>query len=133
MEKPNIKMTNQRLEILNFLSQSTEHPSIEEIYNAVKQKLSRISKATVYNNLKLLIQHDIVKMVNIKGVFRFETKIRPHHHIICKKCSKIEDFESEHLNQFAMDLIRGKTDFKIEQTSMNFLGLCEKCASKSIR
>jgi len=128
-----MKMTNQRLEILNFLSQSAEHPSTEEIYNAVKQKLSRISKATVYNNLKFLIKHDIVKMVNIKGVSRFETQIRSHHHIICKKCSKIEDFESESLNQFAIDLIRGKTNFKIEQTSMNFLGLCEKCAAKSIR
>ena len=124
-------MTNQRLEILNFLRQSADHPTAEEIYDAVKAKLPRISKATVYNNLNFLIENDRVKMVNIKGVSRFETKIQPHHHIICKKCSTIEDFESENLNKYAIELISGKTQFKIEHTTMNFLGLCETCAQQS--
>ncbi|TFG18776.1 MAG: transcriptional repressor [Promethearchaeota archaeon] len=124
-------MTNQRLEILNFLSQSAGHPTAEDIYDAVKAKLPRISKATVYNNLNFLIENDRVKMVDIKGVSRFETKVRPHHHVICKMCSTIEDFESENLNKYAIELIKGKTQFKIEHTTMNFLGLCKKCAQQS--
>ena len=84
----NIKYTNQRVEILNFLKQNKNHPTVDEIYEVVKKKLTRISKATVYKNLKFLTEQDIIREVNIKGVSRFEYHLEPHHHIICQKCSK---------------------------------------------
>jgi Fur family ferric uptake transcriptional regulator len=120
-------MTNQRQEILDYISQSTVHPTAEEIYDIVKQKLTRISKATVYNNLNFLVENNIIKMVNIKGVSRFEMKMEPHHHLICQKCSKIEDFESEDLNNYAIKLIKNESKFEIQEVSTNFLGLCDSC------
>ena len=45
MEK--ITYTNQRVEILNFLKDNYSHPAVEEVYEAVKKKLTRISKATI--------------------------------------------------------------------------------------
>ena len=116
---------------MNFLSESTEHPTAEEIYNAVKIKLTRISIATVYNNLNFLEKHKIIRMVNIKGVSRFEMKMHPHHHVICRKCSKIEDFESEDLNKYAKQLVNSASNFEIQDVSTNFLGLCEDCRKNS--
>ena len=43
-----IKYTNQRVEILNFLQGNLMHPTVEDVYEGVKKKLTRISKATVY-------------------------------------------------------------------------------------
>lgn len=127
MKNSNMRMTNQRQEILDYLSQSTEHPTAEEIYDYVKQKLTRISKATVYNNLNFLVDQKMIKMVNIRGVSRFEMKTKTHHHLICKKCSSIEDFESEDLNNFAVKLIKNESNFEIQEVSTNFLGLCDNC------
>ena len=72
-----IKYTNQRVEILNFIKGNTSHPTVEEVYNEVKKKLTRISKATVYQNLRFLSEKGIIQEVNIKGVSRFEPNINP--------------------------------------------------------
>ncbi len=52
-ETEGIKYTNQRVEILNFLQGNLTHPTVDEVYEEVKKKLTRISKATVYQNLSI--------------------------------------------------------------------------------
>ena len=92
MKNIKIKYTNQRIEILNFLKNNTAHPTVDDVYEVVKKKLTRISKATVYQNLKFLTEKGLIQEVNIKGVSRYEPNIDPHHHMICIKCVKIIDF-----------------------------------------
>ena len=122
-----IKYTNQRVEILNFLQGNLMHPTVEDVYEGVKKKLTRISKATVYQNLKFLANKGLIQEVNIKGVSRFEPNITPHHHIICKNCGSIVDFESKDLTDFSLEVIKKKKEFKIESTNTNFFGICNKC------
>ncbi len=122
-----MKITNQRNTILKFLKDNQNHPSVEEIFEKVKRTLPRTTKATVYKNLKTLMIHDIIKEVNIKGVSRFEAKIDPHHHIICKNCGKIIDFESEELRNFALQIIGKQKDFTIDSAETNFFGKCNMC------
>ena len=64
MENAKIKYTNQRVEILNFLKDNTTHPTVDEVYDGVKKKLTRISKATVYQNLKFLAGKGLIQEVN---------------------------------------------------------------------
>lgn len=128
MEKDeSITYTNQRVEILNFLQGNLRHPTVEDVYEGVKKKLTRISKATVYQNLKFLANKGLIQEVNIKGVSRFEPNITPHHHIICKNCGSIVDFESKDLTDFSLEVIKKKKEFKIESTNTNFFGICNKC------
>jgi len=122
-----IKYTNQRVEILNFLQGNLTHPTVEDVYEGVKKKLTRISKATVYQNLKFLTSKGLIQEVNIKGVSRFEPNINPHHHIICKNCGDILDFESKELTEFSLGLIKKMKEFKVESTNTNFFGICKKC------
>lgn len=126
-ESEGIKYTNQRVEILNFLQGNLSHPTVDDVYEGVKKKLSRISKATVYQNLKFLSSKGLIQEVNIKGVSRFEPNITPHHHIICKNCGSIIDFESKELTTFSLELIKKMKEFKIESTNTNFFGICSKC------
>jgi len=126
-ETPNIKYTNQRVEILNFLKDNFTHPTVEQVYKAVKKKLTRISKATVYQNLKFLAENGLVQEVNIKGISRFESNLEPHHHIICKNCGKIIDFESKELIDYSLKIAKKLKQMNIESASTNFFGICNKC------
>ncbi|WP_455140421.1 Fur family transcriptional regulator [Candidatus Hodarchaeum mangrovi] len=122
-------MTNQRVAIGEFLEDNLNHPTADEIYKAVKTKLPRITKATVYKNLKVLLAEGLIKEVNVKGITRFEAKIDPHHHIICKNCTKIIDFASQELTDFALQVIRDQKNFKIQLTETIFYGICKNCES----
>ncbi|WP_319506020.1 transcriptional repressor [uncultured Methanolobus sp.] len=127
MRKPDIKYTNQRIEILEFLKEFDGHPTVDDVYEGVKQKLTRISKATVYNNLKFLAEKGLIKEVNIKGVSRFESSLEPHHHTICIECGEIADYQSEELSEYAIKIAETIDDFKVESTDTNFYGISKKC------
>ena len=127
MENSNIKYTNQRVEILDFLRDNKTHPTVEQVYGGVKKKLTRISKATVYQNLKFLTKKGLIQEVNIRGLSRFEPNIEPHHHIICKKCGKIIDFESKELTDYSLKIAKKLKDVYINATNTNFYGICKKC------
>ena len=127
MIKPKITFTNQRLAILDFLKNNLKHPTVEEIYEEVKKSLPQITKATVYKNLKTLTDKGLIQMVNVRGVSRFEARIEPHHHIICKTCGKIDDFISDTLIDYSMKLIREYEDFNINTAETTFFGICKSC------
>ncbi|MDY0385997.1 MAG: transcriptional repressor [Methanolobus sp.] len=127
MKNPDIKYTNQRIEILEFLREFDGHPTVDDVYEGVRQKLTRISKATVYSNLKFLAEKNLIKEVNIKGVSRFESNLIPHHHTICTRCGQITDYESEELSDYTMKIAKKIDDFRIESADTNFYGICKKC------
>jgi len=131
MENDKIKYTNQRVEILNFLKDNTTHPTVDEVYKGVRKKLTRISKATVYQNLKFLTKKGLIQEVNIRGVSRFEPNLNPHHHIICRRCGRIIDFESKELTNYLLNIGKKLKKFDIYATHTNFYGICEKCKSKN--
>ena len=126
-----IKYTNQRIEILDFLKNNSSHPTVDEVYEAVKKKLTRISKATVYQNLKFLTEKGFIQEVNIKGVSRFEPNLNPHHHIICRKCGRIIDFESKELTDYSLTIGKTLKEIEVDSTNTNFYGICYKCKLKN--
>jgi Fur family ferric uptake transcriptional regulator len=127
MKNIDFKHTNQREEILNFLKGNTSHPTVDDVFEEVRKKLTRISKATVYQNLKFLIEKGLIQEVNVKGVSRFEPNLIPHHHIICRRCGKIIDFESKELTDYSLKVVRKMKEFDIHATNTNFYGVCKKC------
>ena len=127
MEDTDFKHTNQRVEILNFLRDNTNHPTVEDVFEGVRKKLTRISKATVYQNLKFLSEKDLIQEVNVKGVSRFEPNLKPHHHIICRRCGKIIDFESKELTDYSLKIVKKLKEIDVDATNTNFYGICKKC------
>lgn len=126
----NITYTNQRIEILNYLKDNYSHPTVEQVYEAVRKKLTHISKATVYQNLKFLSEKGLIGECNIKGVSRFEPNKDLHHHIICKNCGSIIDFESKELTEYALSIAKKYKKMQVDTTHTHFYGLCEKCKGK---
>lgn len=69
--------------------------------------------------------------MNVKGVTRFEANFVPHHHLICRKCGKIEDFESDELFDYLMKVAGGIEGFNIDSVNTNFYGECKDCKEKN--
>lgn len=122
-----IKLTNQRLKILEFIKENYTHPSVDEVYEYCKNDLPRISKKTVYNNLKVLCENNLIQEIKVKGIFRYEPIAREHPHIICRKCGKIRDFKNQELQDFAENISEKIPDFDVDLTSITFYGICKDC------
>lgn len=119
-----IKLTPQRLAILEYLENNREHPSAEDIYNALKDRFPSMSFATVYNTLEVLIEKGLVKELGIDSYKRrYDPDIRPHHHFLCRKCGKILDIESKYEIPTPSEL----KDYQITDFQIVFYGLCPNC------
>ena len=120
-----LKLTPQRLAILDYLDGNKRHPSAEEIYSAVSKKFPTMSFATVYNTLEVLKQRGGVSELTIDpGKKRFDPNTRPHHHLICVRCKSIVDIHTAFELNVA-DSERG--GFEITGNHIEFYGICPKC------
>jgi len=127
LRKHKLKITPQRLEIINFLDKNRTHPTANEIYSALKKNNPSLSKTTVYNSLDKLIQHNLVNELTIsKSESRYDFKNEMHHHFLCKNCGQIIDIEVE--CPFLDKMLNSK--HKVEEVHGYFKGICENCRKK---
>ena len=123
-----LKLTPQRLAILEYLDGNKEHPSAEDVYKAVSRKFPTMSLATVYNTLMTLKQRGLVKELTMDPLrMRFDPQPTPHHHLICMDCRKIIDIQS----RFKINLPEMEQEgFEIVGNHIEFYGRCSKCRNR---
>ena len=123
-----LKLTPQRLAILEFLDGNKEHPSAEDVYKAVSKKFPTMSLATVYNTLMTLKQRGLVKELTMDPLrMRFDPQPTPHHHLICMDCRKIIDIHT----RLRIKLPEMEQEgFEIVGNHIEFYGRCPKCKNK---
>lgn len=123
-KKLGIKLTPQRLAILEYLENNREHPSAEDIYNALKDRFPSMSFATVYNTLEILIEKGLVKELGIDThKRRYDPEVSLHHHFLCKRCGKILDVESK----YDISIPENLKDCQISDFQIVFYGFCPSC------
>ncbi len=97
-----IKLTYQRLEIFRVLLSSNNHPSAEEVYERVKEKVPTISLDTVYRTLSTFEQLGLIRKIHgPDDRARFDPNNKKHYHLVCLKCYKITDFEWPELDNLS--------------------------------
>lgn len=109
------------------MEKNKKHLNIDEIYEAVKMKLLRISKAPVYQNIKLQTEEGLFREVNVIEVARFEANMETNHNIICRNCSKIKDFVLKVLIHYSLKMYKKIKNFTIDTTSTNYYVICNIC------
>ncbi len=129
-QKHGIKLTYQRLEIFRVLLSSTDHPTAEEIYARVKEKVPTISLDTIYRTLTTFEELGLVKRFYLfDDKARFDPNTKPHFHLICTKCQKILDFYWPEIKNIKIpDQV--KKWGKINQLYLEFRGVCRQCQKK---
>jgi len=123
-----LRLTPQRLAILEYLDGNKEHPSADDVFKAVSKKFPTMSLATVYNTLMTLKQRGIVKELTMDPFkMRFDPQPSPHHHLICMDCRKIIDIHT----RFTINLPEMEQEgFEIAGNHIEFYGRCSKCKNK---
>ena len=86
-------MTKQRAVILEVIRSGKYHYTAEEIFERAKERLPRISRATVYNNLHSLAEEQAIRRITGEGsADRYDSSFIPHGHLYCTVCNSIKDF-----------------------------------------
>lgn len=122
----NIKPSVQRIAIMDYLLKHRTHPCIDEIYMALCQEIPTLSKTTVYNTLKLFVEHGAAKMLTIdERNACFDADMTTHAHFQCKICGKIYDIP---MDESASEINKLKEQgFAVEEAHRYYKGICPNC------
>ena len=128
----NVKPSVQRLAIMDYLLTHRTHPSIEEIYLALCDDIPTLSKTTVYNTLKLFVEHGAAQMLTIdEHNVCYDGDISLHAHFLCKQCNKIFDLPAPAQDE-QVDRMKGN-GFQLEELHYYYKGICPACKEQMER
>lgn len=127
-----LKVTKQRLAILEALNMGQAHVTAQEVYEIVNEKHPEIGFATVYRFLRKLTDNKYVTEVRMGGMpARYELTPNSHHdHITCVECGKIVEFENHEIEKLQLE-VAAKHNFVLTSHVLELYGICDNLACKT--
>jgi Fur family ferric uptake transcriptional regulator len=127
LKKYQHRKTPERYAILERIYSYTGHFNADVLYNLMQENY-RVSLATIYNTLDLLLESKLIIKHQIGGQFaQYEKAFGSvtHHHLICTGCGKVKEFSDKNIRM----AIQAKTfaHFEMSHYSLYLYGLCSKC------
>ena len=122
-----VKLTDQRKKIAKVMSEASDHPNVDELYNRVSQIDSKISIATVYRTVKLFEESGILAKHDFKGgKARYEELSESHHdHLIDVKTGEIIEFVDEEIEKLQKK-VADKYGYKLVDHKLELYGVKKK-------
>jgi len=122
-----VKLTDQRRIIAKVMSESQDHPDVDELYNRVSKIDSKISIATVYRTVKLFEEAGIVAKHDFKGgKARYEQLNESHHdHLIDIKTGEIIEFVDDEIEKLQQKVAE-KYGYKLVDHKLELYGIKKK-------
>ena len=125
LEAAGIRPTAQRIAILGFMRENPVHPTAEVVFAALSGEIGSLSLTTVYNTLKLLVEHGLVSMLTIDDTFKcFDGNVNMHAHLMCMECKTIFDMP---MPESVASFVEGLEDFEPKDVQLYVKGICKKC------
>jgi len=127
LRRKGYKATPQRIAIARFVLGSRNHPTVQEVYNEVRQTYATVSLATVYKTLNVLAELGLVQELPfVHGDTRFDSNVEPHVNLVCRGCGRINDLENR-LAREIVTRIADTTKFTLTGQRLDVYGLCQRC------
>ena len=106
------------------------HPTVAEVYSAVRRRYPTIGLQTIYNTLWALTERGLVTEVPFSNATRFDANVRPHANLVCRVCGDIQDvdFVREQLDAMLLHVSRA-AGFAPDGQRLDVYGVCEQCAA----
>jgi Fur family peroxide stress response transcriptional regulator len=125
-----LRLTHQRLEIYRVLVSSTHHPSAEALHRRLRRRNPRISLDTVYRTLAALAAHGLISRVEtVESQGRFEAPTTRHHHLICRECKEIVDFQWKGVDEATLPA-RIRAWGRVDHRTVVVHGVCRTCLAR---
>lgn len=120
--------SRQREEIIKVVKELYTHPTAEEIYMIVKAKDPGVSRSTVYRNLGMLVENNLINKISmIVGPDRYDAIRECHNHAVCTKCGKVWDFDYNFEYEEIKKTIESQTGVEISNKGITLEGMCDSC------
>lgn len=126
LKSNDLKATIQRTSILKSI-EDAGHINIDDIYENLKENYPTLSLATVYKNIILMQENNVIIEVPMNGEkSKYELKKDDHIHLICQNCGTIQDREITQRNQESLVI----ENFQLKHSQINLYGICQTCQTK---
>jgi len=135
LQKRGLRRTQERFAVLDAIYDTQEHVDADELYMQLKLQGRRISRATVYNTLNLLLECDLVvrhQFGNNQAKYESAYGYWQHDHLICLDCKAVMEFCDPRM-QSIQELVAEIYHFEIKSHALNLYGHCrrEQCVNRS--
>ncbi len=122
------RFTSKRALVYEIIHKSGGHLPADEIYMRAREVDPHISLSTVYRALNVLKELGLVRELHLDEEHHHYELVEGavHYHLICARCGKIEEFNSELVEKLKEELEKGR-GFKTKSVHIDFIGLCSDC------
>jgi len=128
-----LRMTTARREVLDAVFSTHEHFDADQLLLLLRERRSRVSKATVYRTLALLVESGLVREMTFgdRGhVFEHVVGHEHHDHMICTRCGRTIEFTDEQIEQL-QQRVCDRMKFTSTHHILKIFGLCSRCREGS--
>lgn len=119
------KHSKQRDALIKILQSTDSHPTAEWVYEELRKEFPNVSLATVYRNLKHMIELGMAREIYTDNSSRFDANMTEHYHFACRACHKLIDIFPEEGNSEIQKL--STKGFIIDKCDISIYGICPEC------
>lgn len=126
LKKAGLQVTAQRLAVYRAVERSP-HAIADEICKAVREELGVISRQAVYDALRAMSEHGLIRRIQPAGsAARYEHRVDNHHHLACRKCGNVIDIDCA-VGKAPCLVAEHDHGYQIDEAEVIYWGVCPDC------